>query len=101
MKPDSDRPENSEPPPADGVAKAVTSTPPVAEDAVDTAESLPAHAVAFNAIGDADLCADALRQAEDILARSNAPIINPPAPPRRSVNLTLAPMLSGPSARTS
>lgn len=45
----------------------------------DTAESLPAHAVAFNAIGDADLCADALRQAEDILARSNAPIINPPA----------------------
>jgi hypothetical protein len=40
---------------------------------------LPPHALVFNAIGDADLCAAALDQAELLLTRSHAPIINPPA----------------------
>lgn len=40
---------------------------------------LPPHALIVNAIGDADLCADALAGAEAILARSTAPVINPPA----------------------
>ena len=39
---------------------------------------LPPHAVVFNAIGDADLCAAALRQAQAILERTRAPVINPP-----------------------
>jgi hypothetical protein len=45
----------------------------------DAALPLPPHDLLFNAIGDADLCAAALAQAEAIAARSNAPIVNPPA----------------------
>ncbi len=40
---------------------------------------LPAHALVFNAIGDADLCATALSQAEVLLQQTAAPVINPPA----------------------
>ena len=40
---------------------------------------LPPHALVFNAIGDADLCRDALAIAERIVARSDAPVVNPPA----------------------
>jgi Tfp pilus assembly protein PilF len=42
-------------------------------------ERLPAHAVAFNLIADADLCADALNRAHEMAARSTAPVINAPA----------------------
>ncbi len=45
----------------------------------DPAQPLPTHALAFNAIGDADLCAEALTCAEDVLARTTAPIVNPPS----------------------
>jgi glutathione synthase/RimK-type ligase-like ATP-grasp enzyme len=45
----------------------------------DPAEALPPHALLVNAIGDADLCGQALDHAEAIAARSNAPIINPPS----------------------
>jgi tetratricopeptide (TPR) repeat protein len=45
----------------------------------DPAQPLPEHAVVFNAIGDADLCGEALSRAEDILRRSKAPVINAPA----------------------
>ncbi len=45
----------------------------------DPAQPLPPHAAIFNAIGDADLCAEALMRAEAIVARSKAPVINPPA----------------------
>jgi len=45
----------------------------------DPAQSLPEHALVFNAIGDADLCGEALTQAEAIVKRSTAPVINPPA----------------------
>ena len=45
----------------------------------DPAQALPAHAVVFNAIGDADLCSEALAGAPHIVARTTAPMINPPA----------------------
>jgi tetratricopeptide (TPR) repeat protein len=45
----------------------------------DTARPLPPHAVIFNAIGDADLCGDALAKAAEVAARSAAPVINAPA----------------------
>ena len=45
----------------------------------DPARPLPPHAVIFNAIGDADLCADALANAAAVTARSAAPVINTPA----------------------
>ena len=45
----------------------------------DPATPLPPHALVVNLIGDADLCAQALQRAQDIVSRSNAPLINPPA----------------------
>lgn len=45
----------------------------------DHALPLPRHDLVFNAIGDADLCRDALLIAGTVAARSNAPVINPPA----------------------
>ncbi len=40
---------------------------------------LPAHALIFNAIGDADRCASALEQAAELIRQSNAKVINDPA----------------------
>ncbi|MEJ0066492.1 MAG: tetratricopeptide repeat protein [Caulobacteraceae bacterium] len=45
----------------------------------DPALPLPPHALVFNAIGDADLCAGALACARGIVARSSSPVINLPA----------------------
>ena len=45
----------------------------------DPAVPLPRHAVIFNAIGDADLCADALAKARRGGRPSAAPVINAPA----------------------
>jgi hypothetical protein len=45
----------------------------------DSGLPLPPHALIVNAVGDADLCDAALACAEDIVARSAAPVINPPA----------------------
>jgi hypothetical protein len=39
---------------------------------------LPPHALVVNAVGDADLCDEALGCAEKLLAHSAAPVINPP-----------------------
>jgi tetratricopeptide (TPR) repeat protein len=39
---------------------------------------LPPHDLVFNAVGDADLCAQALDDVAAILARTPAPVINPP-----------------------
>lgn len=39
---------------------------------------LPAHDLVFNAIGDAELCGEALAGAAAVLARTGAPVINPP-----------------------
>ncbi|HUE12372.1 MAG TPA: hypothetical protein VMQ54_15590 [Steroidobacteraceae bacterium] len=41
--------------------------------------ALPPHALAVNAVGDADLCDAALERAEQLLAHSNAPVINRPS----------------------
>ncbi len=45
----------------------------------DARQPLPAHAVVFNAIGDADLCQPALLRAQALLERSSAPVVNAPA----------------------
>jgi glutathione synthase/RimK-type ligase-like ATP-grasp enzyme len=42
----------------------------------DPRRPLPAHDVVFNAIGDADLCADALEAVTRIEAESTAPVVN-------------------------
>jgi hypothetical protein len=44
----------------------------------DSAEALPAHAVVFNGIGDADLCQAGLRRAQALVSRTLAPVINAP-----------------------
>jgi len=44
----------------------------------DSAEALPAHAVVFNGIGDADLCRAGLERAQALLSRTAAPVINVP-----------------------
>ena len=48
-------------------------------DYADPAVELPSHQLVMNAIGDADLCADALDRAERLLMQSTAPVINAPA----------------------
>jgi hypothetical protein len=45
----------------------------------DPAAPLPPHALVVNLIGDADICARALDCAQEITARSAAPLINAPA----------------------
>ncbi len=44
----------------------------------DPADPLPPHQLVVNSIGDADLCRAALDVAADLVARSDAPVINPP-----------------------
>ena len=56
----------------------VFETAAVTVEAFDAKAQLPPHDVAFNAIGDADLCALALGDAERLLAKTRAPVINPP-----------------------
>jgi Tetratricopeptide repeat len=48
-------------------------------DYYDLERPLPPHALIVNAIGDADLCAEALERAERLAAASGAPLVNPPA----------------------
>lgn len=50
----------------------------------DPALPLPAHDLVFNAIGDADLCQDALITAEKIVARTGAPAIDHPSLVRKT-----------------
>jgi len=45
----------------------------------DPAQPLPAHLLVFNAIGDADMCGKALSRAEEILAHTKVPVVNPPS----------------------
>jgi glutathione synthase/RimK-type ligase-like ATP-grasp enzyme len=44
----------------------------------DRARPLPAHDLVFNAIGDAELCGEALAGAVEVLARTAAPVVNRP-----------------------
>jgi len=45
----------------------------------DAGRPLPPHELIVNVIGDADLCDEALRRAEALIAQSAAPVVNPPA----------------------
>jgi len=45
----------------------------------DAEKELPSHDLVFNAIGDADRCALELTAANTLLARTTAPVINPPS----------------------
>ncbi len=56
---------------------------------------LPPHELVFNAIGDADLCAAGLDAAEAVLARTGAPVINPPERIRRTGRARIARDLAG------
>ena len=51
----------------------------VVADFVDPSSPLPQHRLAFNAIGDADLCSPALAAAARFIERMRAPVINAPA----------------------
>ena len=51
----------------------------VAAEFTDPAAPLPPHALIFNAIGDADVSRSDLVAAKALVARSAAPVINPPA----------------------
>jgi len=67
----------------------------------DPARMLPPHALVFNAIGDADLCATALAHAEAVVARTAAPVINLPARVRTTGRLANAQRLAKvPGVRT-
>ncbi len=61
----------------------------------DPRTPLPAHDLVVNAIGDADLCAEALLRAEQLLAASPAPVINQPARVRASGRVENARRLAG------
>jgi hypothetical protein len=58
-------------------------------------DDLPPHDLVFNAVGDADLCADALDQVEAIEARTPAPVINPAARVRVTGRAAIARNLAG------
>jgi glutathione synthase/RimK-type ligase-like ATP-grasp enzyme len=59
-------------------------------DYADANEPLPPHSVVFNAIGDADLCAATLLRAEEVLARTAAPVVNAPAHVRATGRVEIA-----------
>ncbi len=50
----------------------------VVADHLDPSSSLPPHQIIFNAIGDADLCDEALKAACRLTADSDVPVINDP-----------------------
>jgi hypothetical protein len=58
-------------------------------------EALPPHDVVLNAIGDADLCRDALVAAEGVVARSSAPVINAPSRVLATGRAAMAEALAG------
>jgi tetratricopeptide (TPR) repeat protein len=60
----------------------------------DPQTPLPPHALVFNAIGDADLCAPALEQALAVLERTRAPVINAPQKVQRTGRLDNARLLA-------
>jgi hypothetical protein len=52
--------------------------------------SLPAHDLVFNAVGDADVKDEALVRAAEVVERSKAPVVNPPAAVRQTGRVTNA-----------
>ncbi len=67
----------------------------VAMEFFATSMALPPHDIVFNAIGDADLCRPALLAAAALLACTNAPVVNPPAPVLASGRIDNARRLAG------
>jgi hypothetical protein len=61
----------------------------------DPADPLPPHGVVVNAIGDADLCPDALAGAERIVARVSTPVINSPERVRATGRQSVAGLMAG------
>jgi len=61
----------------------------------DPAQPLPPHDLVFNAIGDADLCGPALAHAAQVVRRTAAPVINPPARVRATGRAATARRLAG------
>lgn len=73
----------------------------VVAEFADPSEPVPDHDLVFNTVGDADLCAVALDRLEALLARTKAPVLNPPARVRSTGRAALAEALSGvPGLRT-
>ncbi len=64
-------------------------------DFFNLADPVPPHTLIVNAIGDADLCDAALANAERIVARSGAPVINAPAIVRATGREAIARRLGG------
>ena len=64
-------------------------------DYADPGFELPPHDRVVNAIGDADLCGEALDRAEELLSRSAAPVINRPARVRPTGRAENAKRLAG------
>lgn len=62
----------------------------VVADHVDPSVALPPHRLIFNAIGDADRCGPALAAAKALIARTAAPVVNPPAAVERTSRLETA-----------
>jgi Flp pilus assembly protein TadD len=78
----------------------VFQTSVLAVEADTGATALPPHDLVFNAVGDADLCPDALDAAEIVLKRTPAPVVNPPAQVRRTGRAANAHDLAGLSGVT-
>ena len=66
----------------------------IVADHLDPKAALPPHQVIFNAIGDADLCEDALEAAVRLIERSSAPVINDPRAVMKSGRISNAQRLA-------
>ena len=64
-------------------------------EAFTQGKPLPPHDVVFNAVGDADICGQALNAAEAVLKATAAPVINPPARVRGTGRANNARTLAG------
>jgi hypothetical protein len=66
----------------------------IVTDHLDPKSALPPHQLIFNAIGDADLCEDALEAAVRLIERSSAPVINDPRTVMKSGRISNAQRLA-------
>jgi tetratricopeptide (TPR) repeat protein len=64
-------------------------------DYFDITRPLPPHSLVVNAIGDADLCPEALDRAQAIVAQSPAPVINHPALVQQTGRIAISRLCAG------
>ena len=64
-------------------------------DYYDITHKLPPHRLVVNAIGDADLCREALARAQAIVAQSHAPVINHPTRVQETGRVAISRLCSG------